>query len=104
VYAKTGEGKTILDTAIETGNQEIMQLVKQAMEIPWSPQRHYLYPPEVRKRISTVMCLRMKSTQLDRLPKDLLFIICKYIAERSRYTHTEYCEPVCKKQKRNVIK
>ena len=79
VYTKTKNGETVLDAAIHWKNQEIIRIVKEAIEIPWIPQRHHLYPPEVRKRIFTVMCLRMKSTQLNRLPKEIVFIILEYV-------------------------
>jgi ankyrin repeat protein len=79
VYATTNEGKTILDTALHSNDQEIIKLVKKAIQIPWNPQRHVLYPLELRQQIATLMKLTLRPTQLARLPKDILLIICSFV-------------------------
>jgi len=79
VYMKTSYGKTVLDVAMYG---ETTRLLKEAMKmkIPWSPQRHHLYPPEVRQQISTIFKMSIKQPEFSKLPKEILFIIFEFVA------------------------
>jgi ankyrin repeat protein len=90
--------QTPLDTASANGSSDVVELLQQAMK-PWCPTRHYLAPRKAREQIGTTMKLALKNTQLTRLPKDVLLIICMFVATQN--TDQDNVEPARKKQRRH---
>jgi hypothetical protein len=68
--------KNISETTFE--GVELLQMLKS----PWTPLTHNDFPIMTRKSIETVFKLTMKNCQFSRVPKDILLIICSFIALR----------------------
>lgn len=50
-------------------------------EASWSPNLHKLYPLKIRRRIyNTFLCWTRKTTILSKIPRDILYLIFKYVA------------------------
>jgi hypothetical protein len=65
----------------------------------WTPKIHHLYSKKTRIQIATIMKLALKGTQLGRLPKEILLIVCGYVGFPGM-PQTVKRKPAKKKQKK----
>jgi ankyrin repeat protein len=49
----------------------------------WEPKTHSQFPIETRKSISTIFKLHLKDCQISRLPKELLLLLCSFVAVKN---------------------
>ena len=75
--------------------------IEKALRMQWTFKDHYLYSKKTQSQIITTIKLAFKNCQMNRLPKDIIFIICGFIASRGILLreNIEEIEPRMKKQK-----
>jgi len=52
--------------------------IRKITQVPWEAANHFLFPENVRTQVRTMM--KMQGNRLNWIPKDVVLIICKYIA------------------------
>jgi len=61
----------------ESGIRKIQNITK------WNKEKHSLFPLSIRKRIKAAVILKLRNPNFRKLPMDVIFIICFYIAKRN---------------------
>jgi ankyrin repeat protein len=66
----------------EWSKNNIRNEITSILRMPWTPSTHNKFPLSTRKSIKAVFKLVMKNCQFSRVPRDILLVICVFIACR----------------------
>ena len=78
------------------------ELLKTSLNRLWKYTIHFQFPKKIRIQIETIIKLsKRKNTQLYRLPKDVLYYMCRFISLQPQFT---FIDEELEKEKQKIIK
>ena len=83
INLETSYGHSAVDLA---GGKWMRDILRTALDRVWSPKTHSHHPRTIRLQIAMLMKLTHRNEDLGRIPKDVLFLICTFIASLSNHS------------------